>query len=242
MVSLLAPFNVTNTGIHDLNSTGPTEAPEAPAAVPALPAPADSLELLASSEDVGAAIAALVMQSQKELRKSARLGRDAAYTALEAAQREELAHMREAANDRFKGSLLQGGFQLASAGASFVGAAHSAKAEAAQNKINAAPTQASAQTISGQEVLADKAATWNGRAKGFEAAATLAPAIANFSKDREEEAAKAAANRADKMKRVAEDHSDDVKDADDSLKKCFEFLRDWLSAKDAARSAALHRA
>jgi hypothetical protein len=189
-------------GSYDLPATN-----SSPNNVPALPSPADPqlTALMNGGEgDVGAAIAAMVMKTKKELRQSARTSRDAAYAAQESAQRDQLAHMRAAANARLFAGLSSGGAGLASAG--FAGAGF-------QN--------------------------W---AKGFDAAGKVGGTANEFVSSREDEMAKASEMAAETAKRVAEGHADDVKEANESLTKCLEFLKDWLSAKDAARSAAIHRA
>lgn len=150
--------------------------------------------------------------------------------------------MHDAANGRLAAGLLQGGFQLASAGASLAGAVPSAKANAADNAIKSAGSAASKTAIAAQERLQTTANFWAGGAKGFEAAGVVTPAIAKFLSDRDDEAAKRAGTAADKMKRVAEGQDDNVKDADESLTRCLDFLKDWLAGKDAARAAAVHRA
>jgi hypothetical protein len=183
--------------------------------VPGLPSPAvDQLTALMNSGDIGAAIAAMVMQSKKELRQSARTSRDAAYAAQEAAQRQQLAHMRSSAEAKFTAGIVSGGATVLSAASSFTGSVTDGKVAAA--------------FTNGSKAIDGTAKMWSSQ---HELASSL-----------QDQRAKASGMAAETAERVAESHSDDVKDADESLKKCLEFLKEWLSAKDAARSAAVHRA
>ena len=82
---------------------------------PSMPDP--RLDAMVGGEDIGAAVAALVMLSSKESRKSARAAADASNEAMESAQRAQLAHMREAASSRLMSGLASGGYMMAGAAA-----------------------------------------------------------------------------------------------------------------------------
>lgn len=220
-------------------ASGKAETPPAPTAVQTLPPPTDPLDTMHCSGDIGEQIAILVMLTKKEERDRARAGREAADTAADAAQRDELEHMKDAADARLVGGIVQGSMQLGSAGASFTSAAQGARATSLNEQNRLHPDAGS---IGRERDLQTSAGAWSGVAKGAEGGATIASAVGNFVGSREDQGAKEAANRAEHAKRTAEEYNDAVKDADGSLKNCLNFVGEWINATNAARAAAIHRA
>jgi hypothetical protein len=208
----------------------------------AWPKPEGILDRMLVDGDIGSAIAALVMKSQKETRANARLARDAAYDAEAISQRQEIQHLRSAAGQRFVSSVLQGGLQLASAGASLAAAAPAARAGQLQGQLGSTMTDTSrADAILERKGVDETVGMLGGVGKGADAAATIAPAFGKLFADNQDSAAKAAAFRATQAKRTAEGNADSVRDADKSLERTLELLKDYLATRDATQAALVHR-
>jgi hypothetical protein len=208
--------------------------------------PDPELEKLVGGGDVGAAIAALVMMTAKEQRQTARDTRDAANAAIDAAQHEQIEHMRAAAAEKFEGGLLSGGALLASAATSAVGGVY--EADAQYEKLQAGLAQdAGDETTAlsrGAEAKSDATtgALWGGSSKGQEAAGKLSEACCDFGSASETSRAKDAENAADRAKRASDSAKEDKEDATDLLKKALDFYKEYESAKESAQAAAIHRA
>jgi hypothetical protein len=208
----------------------------------AWPKPAATLDRMLVEGDIGSAIAALVMRSQKESRQNARLARDTAYDAEAIAQRQEIQHLRTAAGQRFVSSMLQGGLQLASAGASLAAAAPAARSGQLQSQLGGTMTETGrAGAILEKKGLDETVGTLGGIGRGADAAATIAPAFGKLVADNQDSAAKAAAFRATQAKRTAEGNADSVRDADKSLERTLQLLKDYLATRDATQAALVHR-
>jgi hypothetical protein len=199
--------------------------------VATLPDATDPLASMVSGGDVGSAIAALVMMTQKEIRKAARQDRDFQYKAQENAQNEQLHAMEKSADAKFIAGLADGGLKLGSAGCSFASSANSFELARSANltPLNAAK-------------LKLEASNWESSGKGLEAYGVIGSSVGKLVSDEADRDAKAAGNRADTFKRLAEGRADDVHDADKSIDKAVEFLQQWLSGKAATAQAAIHRA
>jgi hypothetical protein len=211
------------------NSFGPVESPTS--VVPTLPDATDPLVGMVTGSDVGSAIAALVMMTQKEIRKAARQDRDLQYKAQENAQNEELNAMEKSADARFIAGIADGGLKLGSAGCSFASSA---------NQFELAKKTPQLSTLDTAKLELD-ARNWEASGKGLEAYGVIGCSVGKLVSDDADRAAKAAGNRADTSKRLAEGCADDAHDADKSIDKAVEFLQQWLSGKAAGQQAALHR-
>lgn len=196
------------------SSYGVTSARDAHDAEPvSVLAPVDVANELVNGEDIGSAIAALVFLSAKERRVNDRVSRDAAYAAEEAANESELQAMDRARRSRMEGGYLKSALQLGGAACSFATAAEPAGRS-----------------------------SWEGLGKTCDASTTLSEAVFGAETSLAERDAKEASQAAGQLKRVAESHEEDVRDAGKSMDKALEFLKEWRAARDAAVSAALHRA
>lgn len=203
---------------HPLFAPGATEGP-APYEVPedqrlvqTLP-PSDPASVLASGSDVGSTIAVLVFLTQKEQRTNARNSRDAAYAAQDAAEAAELSAMDAEASAKRDAAFIKGAYQIGSGLCSFAAVA-SPKNEKA----------------------------WEAESKLVDAESTFACALANHEADDAARDVRAAGQAVGQIKRVAEGYADDVRDAEKSMAKAVDFLKEWRAARDAAISAAIHRA
>lgn len=210
-----------------------------------LPAPHDArLQAMMDGGDVGGSIAAMIMLSNKDRREVSRASRDSAYAAEESAQNEEIQHMKGSALTSFTAGLVQGGFQFMSAGASAASVSPGANATTSQSELQSSSlSDADRATTAGDLASAQsKAGYLQASSKGFDGSAGLAGTVGKFMSDADDREAKMAANQAAGLKRSAEASADDVKDADDAMKRAVELLKEWTSSKDASMAAALHRA
>lgn len=198
-------------------------------------APVDALPAPEALNDVGAQIATLLLLSQKQRRDVARAGRDAAYDALEAAQKEELSEMKSASQARFVTGMTRGAFELGSAGATFASARNEAKVGTYEERLD---TRGTKQAIAGHKA---DGARWQAASKAAEAGGTMASAAGDLVAGTDDRQAKDAAMRADRAKRSAEESQDDLREADESTTKTLAFLKQWTETRDATRLATIHR-
>lgn len=181
-----------------------------------LPSPA--LQELLLGGDAGAQIAAMMMLTSKKQRESARETRRDAEEAERSAQQSELAAMREAADKRFEG----------------------AQRDAVLRGFGGACTMAAG----GAD--ANKDAAGAGALKGTNEAAGAVGGLLRA--ERENAAAgcdveaKAAGNSATTAKRAIDDARDLEKDAKDLMNRVMSFYKEYVTSKEDATKAALHRA
>jgi hypothetical protein len=181
--------------------------------VSTLPA-SDPTSSLINSGDIGSAIAALVYLTKKEQRENARASRDAAYSAQEAAEKSELAAMDREADAKQVGSFFKAMSQFGSAACSFGAAGSSERA----------------------------GKWWEAAGKTSAAAGGVTEAVTDFGASKATRDVKAASQQASHFERLGGESDDDVRDAEKSMDKAVDFLKEWRSSKDAATSAAIHRA
>lgn len=224
----------------------PVEADKDSALVDTLPPTDPRLDTLLATDDPGAAMAGLLLVAGKQRRDSARISRDASYAAEEAAQQEEVGHMRSSANIAFASGLAQGAMQLASAADSAGNAYLTSQAGDLKNEASRAHSEGnfgSEYYLTQQSNRAGlQAGLLDASGKGAGATGTLAGAFGKLATDAEDREAKAAANKATAMKRSADGASEDVRDAEASLKKALDLYKEWQATKNACLSAAIHRA
>src|SRR5262245_44250074 len=84
---------------------------------PAMPHP--ELEHLATSGDLGAELAALVLMISRDRKKAARADRDATYADMDRTQADEIRHMERGATTRLVTGLAQGAAQVGAGAAVF---------------------------------------------------------------------------------------------------------------------------
>lgn len=209
----------------------------------ALPEP--QLQSLANGPDLGAAIAAMVMMTAKESKKAARTARDAAYASMEAAQRDQLAHMREEAEAKFIGGMASGIATVGSGALSIGGGMSDAAAathQAEVDRMNKVGEGASRTEEFARQNAAGTASWLNGGSTGLQGAGKITETAESFSAEHSGEAAKGDEMRADAAKRSAEAARDDIDDAKDVLKKAMDFYKEYTTAKNDAQKAAFLRA
>ena len=95
--------------------------------------------------------------------------------------------------------------------------------------------------------LASVASPENGRGfeamgRVYDAEGTAFGAMSTGLTDAASRDVRAAGQRAENLKRVGDGYAEDVHDADKSMDKALDFLKEWRGARDAATSAALYRA
>lgn len=213
------------------------------ARIDTLPPPTDpQLDALLAVNDPGAAMAGLLLVAGKQRRESARASRDASYAAQEAAQQEEIDHMRSSASTAFVSGLAQGTMQLASAGASAGNACFSAQAGTFENNASTAQPADKPGLATQANDAKLKAGLFGASGTAAGADATIVGAFGKLASDTEDRQAKQAANAAMAMKRSADGASEDVKDAEASLKKALDLYKEWQATKNACLAAAIHRA
>lgn len=249
-VTSFSPITSVNSAI----STSTAVSQPSDDAVPTLPDPLNPLQGMLFTGDVGATVAALVMTTEKELRKAARTDRDVAYQAQENAQRQEIDHMKDAATTRLITGLAAGGLKIGSAVASAGALKANFDGASARGELAVLEQQAKNAPLNGQQLqqyggLQERAAGFEKvggdlgqTGKGLDVESDIVSAVGKFVSDGQERDEKVAANRAATFKRVAEGRADDVHDADKAIDKTMEFYSQWLTGKAAAESAAIHRA
>lgn len=154
-----------------VNSVAFATAPATPTSVPTdgqspelLPDP--QVHRLESSGDVGAMVAALLMEMSKSSREIARSSREAATAAEDAAHAQKIEHMKDAAESKFIGGLTSGGLTVGSSALAVGGemgrnepVAKSAKSLEGGSAIAGAITNFSASNSDVEKEHADRALT-----------------------------------------------------------------------------------
>lgn len=190
-----------------------TEARAAGGAHALLPSPYASLS---GSSDVGAQLAALIMEASREQKETAKETRAAAEQSQQAAEEHELAAMREESERKLAAGLIEGGTKMVG-GAIGVGGA-------------AAPTGSFASSA----------------AKGFsalaEGAGRAGSAVATHYADQSKQEATEATQIVGRSKRAVDDARDLAKDAKEQLNRALGYYKEYLTAKSDTQKAALMRA
>lgn len=200
--------------------------------------PPPALQQLLGSGDMGAQMSALVMMAAKQQRDGARELRRHEESAEEIAQKNELEAMREAADDRRDGAIFQGLAQCTSGAAGIAaGSMQVQGANADRAYVIANP---------GQNAPANG---WSGAAEGVQGFGGVANGVGTIGKGMYDHAAaghdieaKAAANEASTAKRAIDDARDLEKDAKDLMNRVMSFYKEYVTSKEDATKAALHRA
>ena len=212
------PAPITNTNsISNANPAAQAPATVSPEAVSTMPQPAtDPLTAMLSSGDVGSAIAAMMFKLDTDERESARTARDAAYSSMETTEKNELSEMKKSSDDRFVGgSLIQGASEAAKGLASIGGGIWSNQKGVHKWWRRSSLTRVEPSAMRSQKHAAD-------------------------GHDRNVERDKQAIDE-QKQALVAEDHKDDMDEANKAIDKATQFYQDWINSRNAERQAALHR-
>jgi len=173
------------------------------------------VNMLTSSGDIGAEMAALAVQSGQEQKDVARASRDADEAAEEHEEDQEVQAMRQKADDIRSEALLDG-IGTAAEGIGMIGAGFSSTPQVGERWQGGGKLVAAGMHIGGGD-------------KGAHEAADDATAAQH-------------AAAADHAKSAAEDMHDAARDASDYVKTAVEFYRDYVSTEAETRAAALHRA
>lgn len=180
--------------------------------------PHPGISELLSSSDTGSKIAAMMMMMSREQRDSARETRRMEERAETAAQCSELQAMRESADAKYDGAMAQAGLQIAGGAMSLCSSA------------------ADANNATGAKMTYDSLGT------GTKAGSDFAKAYGEHKAAGHDIEAKAAANEASTAKRAQDDARDLEKDAKDLMNRVMSFYKEYVTSKEDATKAALHRA
>lgn len=203
-------------GVSTTFSASEMSAPTA--LTPALPEPS-------TGGDLELAIATLAIQTQHDRQKTARAQRDATEVAIDSANRAELAEMQKSADLKYDAAMLKGV-------SSIVGGALTIGAQAAPplgQAMRNAPLAEAVKFADGSEKLRDGITTT--ASAGMDRAATRADVRA-----------RAAAQSAQKLTKLAGDAADEEKQARADGSKALDLLRQYKEAVAQTSRAALYRA
>lgn len=185
-----------------------------------LPTPTISLA------DVGQLIAQLETEMGFQRRKSARDARDVAQSAVDSAQKRELAEMRKAADERYAAAKVEAWTKIVT-GAGTVGAM--ALGDVAAKKWRNSLLEKSGDLMK------------DGVNRVADGASGLVSSGMRHEADRADEAATAARYAAKSLEKLVEEAVDDERAAKESVRKALDFLREYESTRSQSQSAALHR-
>lgn len=197
------------SGSSAVNYIGANEtSASGPAAMPLLDEPS-------ASGDIGLMIATLVIDNAFTSRIRARQDRQDATNAMIAAQKDQIAHMRDAAEERYAAGQLEAGGKIWAGMFGIAGGAATAGNEEGVGKIYSSIGEIGAGAASLD-------------AKSSARAGELLDADA-----------KAAENEASQQKRIIEAADDDIKEARDYTRAAIDFLREFQSTKTKSLSSAI---
>ncbi len=170
---------------------------------------------LTCSGDLGAAIAAMLLIASKNQRAAAREAKEAALASEVAAHRSRIDNMEKAAEKRFVGGMTSGFTTIGAGGMTLAGGTCS--------------------EMSNQKKFEGGGKAGDGAGKVAEAFFARDASEADRAAETDEQAAKQAG-------RTIERAIDDAKDANDLLRRAMEHYKEFLTAKEDAKRAALFRA
>jgi hypothetical protein len=208
------------TSIQGWYGTGAVSAPSGEAPTTAV-GDAGSLlpEPVSASGDPGEALAMLAIQVGNQERKNATEGREIDQRQEVAEDDQQVSAMRQKASDILTGGMIE------SAGLAV---------EASVQYVAAPQVMDNGQlTVAGRELHAMETAS--------HAATTIFGAFAKSAEAGDEADAAAAKSAADQARGAADDMKDAKKSAEDLVSAAIDFYREYSSAQNNLRSAALHR-
>ncbi len=188
-----------------------------------LPAPSDA------GFDTAETIATLIIESNFSRRKAAREDRGETMVEMATAQKEELEHMREAADAKYTSAVTQAWVQIGTGAVTLGSMAAMHGGDALRN----APLH--------DYAGAAYRAMNDGGTRLADGVGKLATAGLDHRVSDEEAAAKAAGHAADRAKLAAEELRDDETAAMQSIDKTIGFLKEYEGTASQARSAALYK-
>lgn len=186
-----------------------------------------TLAAMQSSGDIGAEVAALMLQSAAAEKQGARQTRDMEEQALEAAEQREVDEIRTQANAALGQAVLSGLGSIAKGTGSTVGGALEAKA-ARQEADKSAMTRA-------------KAKIWEGAGVAGEGLHTAGAGAFDHAEKMAKAAEKQASIAADRAKNGLADAKDAIDDAKRRGDKAIDFYKEWTQGAAGAMQASLHR-
>ncbi len=199
---------------------------------PNAPVAADAPPLLPPAEttatgDVGLAIATLVINAAFEQKKGARTAKGRAEESRAQAEKQEIVKMHEEADEKFAAAQVDAWMQIGTGAFSLAGAGLAAGGEGLRNAPMANIGKGMSQ------------GGWADVARGIGGLATAGM------RDRASDAEAAAKEQGfvvDHAKEASSEATDDMKDAQDSIRKALDFLKDFNAAQSQAQNAAMRRA
>lgn len=171
---------------------------------------------LANSGDLGAQIAALLLEAGYEQKKSGRETRAVAEKAQAAADNAQLDAMEREAGKKLVAGIISGGTTVISGGLQFTAGAIKAN----ENKSN----------------------MLLGAGKGVEGLGKIGATIFEHDAEMASKDAKAAEQASDRQKRGIEDARDTVKEAKELINRALDYYKEYLTAKNDSMKASLLRA
>jgi len=201
--------------------------------------PHPGISELLSSSDTGSKIAAMMMMMSREQRDSARESRRSEERAEVAAQNAELEAMHESADAKLDAARAQAVLQIGggvgtmgSGGLQIAGASTQQSWLADHPEAQQAPPTKLDGLATGARGLGETSTSVGGFVK----------ACGDHAAAEHDIEAKAAANEASTAKRAQDDARDLEKDAKDLMNRVMSFYKEYVTSKEDATKAALHRA
>lgn len=169
---------------------------------------------LGNNSDIGAKIAALIVNASREQKESARSAREHAEVAQRAADDKELEAMHDEATWKCAAGVIEGGATAVSGGIGVVTASAGGVAEK----------------------------TWKGITTGIEGSGKGSGAVAGLVANRSAEDVKKWEQTSGREKRAVDDARDLDKDAKEMLNRALSYYKEYLTAKNDAQRATLLKA
>lgn len=199
------------------------------------PAPLEAASTLMpepTGGDIGMIIAKLTIENAFEQRKQARSDRQHATTAMVAAQKDQIAHMREAADQRYEAAKLEAWGKIADGALGITG-----------GLITAGTFQSNAHSGDLGEAIRQNNSGWGSAASsGGNLASGITGWIAAGQKreaDNLDADAKADEMEATAQKRALENADDEIKETREHVRTALDFLREFQSTQTKAMASAI---
>ncbi|HSO36604.1 MAG TPA: hypothetical protein VLT33_28960 [Labilithrix sp.] len=189
---------------------------------PLLPEPSSA------NVDVGQAIATLMIDSAFAQRKTAREAKQKAESAMIGLQKEEIAQMQKAADEKYTAAKIDAWVQIGTGVVSGVGIGLSLAGPAGSKLAEVGNTFTKFTENGGKDGTKGTFGLWSGAER--------------FAADSSEAAAKEASHGASNMKSAIDDCGDDVRATKELVRKALDFMKEYQSAQSQSQAAALHRA
>ncbi len=224
MCPVSLPINVSVTQVSSAEAVGPTNSSGAAAL------PIGGLMPEPQGADIGLVIAQLAIENAFTARKQARHDRQHANTAMIAAQKEQIAHMREEADKRYEAAKFEAWGKIAEGGCGILGGMVSGSG---LFKLIGGTDESGLQTRRGW----GEAASSLGRVGS--GVTSVITAGERHDADLEGAAAKAAEIEATAQKDAIGNADDEIKEAREHIRTALDFLRDFQAAQQKAMSSAI---